>query len=68
MPTLDLALVLGMVRCAVDVIHTLVLEPDCKIAGDVGRTVVAEEPGRARLGPLRGPFIADITANQPFGE
>ena len=24
--------------------------------------------GRAHLGPLRGPFIADITANQPFGE
>ena len=46
MPTLDLALGLGMVRCAADVIHTLILKPGCKIAGDVGRAVVAEEPVR----------------------
>ena len=45
MPALDLALGLGMVRCAANVIHALVLEPDSKIAGDVGRAVVAEQPG-----------------------
>ena len=45
MPTLDFALGLGMVWCTADVIHALTLEPDCKIAGDVGRAVVAEQTG-----------------------
>ena len=45
MPTLDLTLGLGMVWCTADVIHTLTLEPDGKITGDVGRAVVAEQTG-----------------------
>jgi len=45
MPTLDLALGLGMVWCTADVIHTLVLEPVCEITGDVGRAVVTEQTG-----------------------
>ena len=38
---LDLALGLGMVRCAADAIDTLILKPGGKIADDVGRAVVA---------------------------
>ena len=44
MPTLDLALGLRMVRCAADVHHTLGFEPDCKIIGDVGGAIVAQQP------------------------
>ena len=40
---LDLALCLGMVRCAAQVADTPVLEPGRKIAGNVGRAVVAEQ-------------------------
>ena len=43
MPALDLPLGRGMVRCAANVVNTLVLEPDSKIAGDVGGAVVAEQ-------------------------
>ena len=36
-----------------DVVDTLTLEPDCKIAGDVGRAVVAEQPRLVNdLGPV----------------
>ena len=45
MPALDLTLGLRMVWCTADVIHALTLEPDGKIAGDVGRAVVAEQTG-----------------------
>ncbi len=44
-PALDLALRLGMVRCAAQVVDTPVLEPGSEIAGDVGRAVVAERRG-----------------------
>ena len=42
-PTLDLALSLGMVRCAADVIHALIGKPIREVAGDVGRAIVAEQ-------------------------
>ena len=45
MPTLDLALGLRVIGCATDVAHTLVLEPFGQVAGDIGRAVVAEQPG-----------------------
>ena len=52
-PAFDLALGLGMVRCAADVIHALVGEPDREITGDVGRAVVAEQPWLVDdLGPI----------------
>ena len=47
MPALDFALGLRMVWCTADVIHALTLEPDGKIAGDVGRAVVPMPAGRA---------------------
>jgi len=43
MPAFDLALRLGMVRCATHMVDTIVIEPACQIAGDVGRTIVAEQ-------------------------
>ena len=43
-PALDLALGLGVVRCAADVGDALALEPAREIAGDVGGAVVAEQP------------------------
>lgn len=43
MPTLDLALGLGMVRDAADVIHTLLFKPSCQIARDTVRSVAAEQ-------------------------
>jgi len=42
-PALDLALRLGMVRCAAHLVDTPVFEPGSKIAGDAGRAVVAEQ-------------------------
>ena len=44
-PALDLALGLRVVRRAADVGDALALEPAREIAGDVGRAVVAEQPG-----------------------
>ena len=44
-PALDLALGLGMHRRAANVLHALVFEVFGQIAGDVGRAVVAEQPG-----------------------
>ena len=41
MPALDLALGLRVIRCAPNVIHTVVLEPFSQIAGDIGRTVLS---------------------------
>ena len=37
MPALDLALRLGMVRCAADVVDTLTLEPDCLTSAPMGQ-------------------------------
>ncbi len=44
MPALDLTLGLRVIRRATDMIHTLAVEPFSQIAGDVGRTIVAEQP------------------------
>jgi hypothetical protein len=44
-PALDLALGLGVVRCTADVRDALAFEPVREIARDVGRPVVAEQPG-----------------------
>ena len=44
MPALDLALGLRVVWRALDMIHFLLLQPICEIAGDVRRAVVAEQP------------------------
>ena len=43
-PALDLALGLGMERSAPDVSDAASLEPFRQIAGDVGGTVVAQQP------------------------
>ena len=45
MPALDLALGLRMVWRATDVVHALVFEPIGEITGNLGRTIVAEQPG-----------------------
>ena len=53
MPALDLALGLGMVGGATDVIHPLLLEPIGEIACDIGRAVIAEQPWLVDgLGPI----------------
>ena len=39
-PTLDLSLSLGMIRCPAHMLHALVLEPPGQIAGNVRRTIV----------------------------
>lgn len=43
-PAFDLALGLGIERCTADVIHAMVFEPVCQIAGNVTRPIVAEQP------------------------
>ena len=43
MPALDLALGLGVVRCAANMVHALLGEPTREIAGDVVRSIVAEQ-------------------------
>ena len=45
MPTLDLALGLGMIRRTTNMTHAALLQPVRKIAGDVRRAIVAEQPG-----------------------
>ena len=45
MPELDLALGLGMVWCAANMIHALVATPFSQVSGDIRRSVVAEQPG-----------------------
>ena len=44
MPALDLALGLGVIGGAADVIHALLLEPIGESAGDIGRAVITEQP------------------------
>ena len=44
MPALDLALGLRVLRCAPNVIHTVVLKPCSQIAGEIGRAGVAAQP------------------------
>ena len=43
-PALDLALGLGMVRRTANVIHALAIKPPGQVVGDVGRSVIAEQP------------------------
>ena len=42
-PALDLALGLGMAGRSAHMVHACILEPLCEIAGDVARSVVAEQ-------------------------
>ena len=44
-PTLDLALCLWMIGGSTDMLHAVVFEPFRKVAGDVRRTIVTEQPG-----------------------
>ena len=47
-PALDLALCLGMVGRASDVLHALAVEPGREVGRDVGRAVVAQQPRPVR--------------------
>ena len=42
-PSLDLALGLGMTRRCAHVVHASIFEPLCKVSGDVAGAVVAEQ-------------------------
>ena len=44
-PPFNLALGLGVIRCAPDMAHALVLQPISQITGDVAGTVVRSQPG-----------------------
>ena len=44
MPTFDLTLRLRVVRCAANVAHAVVVEPNSEVAGDVARSVVRKQP------------------------
>ena len=44
-PSFNLALGLGVIRCAPDMAHALVLQPISQITGDVAGTVVRSQPG-----------------------
>ena len=43
-PSFNLALRLGVIRCAPDMAHALVLQPISQITGDVAGTVVRSQP------------------------
>ena len=43
-PTLDLDLNMGIVRCATDMLHRLIIEPFGQVAGDIAGSVVGQEP------------------------
>jgi len=45
MPTLDLTLGLRVIGCTANVLHTLAFKPFGQIAGYIGRTIIAEQPG-----------------------
>ena len=45
MPPLDFTLCLRVVRCPSNMTHAVILEPVSEAAGDIRRTVVAEQPG-----------------------
>src|SRR3977135_4054457 len=49
-PTLDLSLSLGMIRCSAHMLHALVLEPPGQIARHETRTITCEKPCRSRDG------------------
>ena len=44
-PAFDLALCLRVIRRATDVVHAALFQPVRKVAGDVRRSIVAEQPG-----------------------
>ena len=44
MPSLDLALGLGMIGGTTNMIHSLVIEPICEFGGDVTGTVIRQQP------------------------
>ena len=44
MPALDLALRLGVIRCAPDMLDAPAVEPFGEIAGDVRGTIVGQQP------------------------
>src|SRR5829696_9351876 len=44
MPALDLALSLGVIRCAPDMLDAPAVEPFGEIAGDVRGTIVGQQP------------------------
>ena len=43
-PALDLALGLGMVRCATDMLQALIIEPFGQVAGEIAGSVVGQQP------------------------
>ena len=43
-PTLDLALGLGVIRSTANMIHLLIVQPICQLARDVAGPVIAEQP------------------------
>ena len=43
-PTLDLALGLGMIGGSTDMLHSVAFEPVREVAGDVRRAIVTEQP------------------------
>ena len=45
-PALDLALGLGRVRCATDMLHALIIEPFGQVAGEIAGSVVGQQPWR----------------------
>ena len=44
-PAFDLALGLGMVRGASDMLHALIIEPFGQVAGDIAGSIVRQQPG-----------------------
>jgi len=44
-PTLDLALGLGVIRSTMDMLHVSILEPFGQVARNIARAVVGQEPG-----------------------
>ena len=44
MPSLDLALGLGMIGRATNVLHALIMKPFGQVAGDIARPVVGQQP------------------------
>ena len=45
-PALDLALGLGRVRCATDMLHALIIELFGQVAGEIAGSVVGQQPWR----------------------
>ena len=52
-PALDLALGLGVIRGATDVIHLPIFQPICQLTRDVTRPVVTKQPRLVQIGTCR---------------